>query len=401
MATIKVKIAAAGAPATLGYGELGIASNELYFGDSGGVPVKLSISSHTHAYSLVNLNGTAATNSTATFFAPTTGATTGNYPLFSGGTNAAPVWGSTVLGSMAYAATTSYSYVTLNGTGSTNPSFYAPATGGTSTIYLLQGAASGAPTWTTSPSITSLTTSGTITSGSTLSVGTGSTVWTLNGSSTTAFTFTRSTSTISLPVVAGTINIADTTTTASRILLSTSTAGQAIWSTTTIGTMAYQASTSFSTTAHVQSATYGGTGTTSYAIGDILYASATNALSKLASVTAGYFLKTAGAGTAPTWAINYRPTVSLSTTATISTPTYATAIYFVGGTTYSITLSSTAFSAGAEIIFIKTSATTNTVTITIPATGTINGTSGGSTTLTTQYSSKRFYNSAAATWYWV
>src|SRR5210317_459095 len=45
----------------------------------------------------------------------------------------------------------------------------------------------------------------------------------------------------------------------------------------------------------------GGTGFTSYAIGDILYASSPSALSKLAPSTAGYFLKTNGTGNAPTW----------------------------------------------------------------------------------------------------
>src|SRR5210317_1230696 len=45
----------------------------------------------------------------------------------------------------------------------------------------------------------------------------------------------------------------------------------------------------------------GGTGFTSYAIGDILYASSPSALSKLTPSTAGYFLKTNGTGNAPTW----------------------------------------------------------------------------------------------------
>jgi predicted nucleic acid-binding Zn-ribbon protein len=45
----------------------------------------------------------------------------------------------------------------------------------------------------------------------------------------------------------------------------------------------------------------GGTGFTSYAIGDILYASSTSALSKLTPSTAGYFLKTNGTDNAPTW----------------------------------------------------------------------------------------------------
>lgn len=48
-------------------------------------------------------------------------------------------------------------------------------------------------------------------------------------------------------------------------------------------------------------ATTGGTGQTSYTVGDILYASTTTALSKLAAGTANYVLKSNGAGVAPSW----------------------------------------------------------------------------------------------------
>jgi hypothetical protein len=46
---------------------------------------------------------------------------------------------------------------------------------------------------------------------------------------------------------------------------------------------------------------YGGTGLSSYAVGDLLYASSTTALSKLSDVAAGSCLKSGGTGTAPTW----------------------------------------------------------------------------------------------------
>ena len=49
-------------------------------------------------------------------------------------------------------------------------------------------------------------------------------------------------------------------------------------------------------------ATQGGTGQTAYSVGDILYASTTTALSKLAASTSGYVLTAAGASTAPAWA---------------------------------------------------------------------------------------------------
>jgi hypothetical protein len=52
---------------------------------------------------------------------------------------------------------------------------------------------------------------------------------------------------------------------------------------------------------NVISATYGGTGQSSFAVGDILYASTTTALSKLSAGTSGYVLTSGGAGVAPTW----------------------------------------------------------------------------------------------------
>jgi predicted nucleic acid-binding Zn-ribbon protein len=51
----------------------------------------------------------------------------------------------------------------------------------------------------------------------------------------------------------------------------------------------------------IQPVTRGGTGFTSYGIGDILYASTSSTLSKLTPSTAGHFLQTNGTGNAPTW----------------------------------------------------------------------------------------------------
>lgn len=45
----------------------------------------------------------------------------------------------------------------------------------------------------------------------------------------------------------------------------------------------------------------GGTGQTSYSIGDLLYASAASALSKLGAGTSGYVLKSNGPGAVPSW----------------------------------------------------------------------------------------------------
>ena len=51
----------------------------------------------------------------------------------------------------------------------------------------------------------------------------------------------------------------------------------------------------------VQPVNRGGTNITSYGTGDILYASSSSVLSKLAPSTTGYFLRTNGTGFAPTW----------------------------------------------------------------------------------------------------
>lgn len=61
----------------------------------------------------------------------------------------------------------------------------------------------------------------------------------------------------------------------------------------TIGTGVWQGS--------VVAANFGGTGFTSYTVGDILYASTTSALSKLAGVATGNALISGGAATAPSW----------------------------------------------------------------------------------------------------
>ena len=73
----------------------------------------------------------------------------------------------------------------------------------------------------------------------------------------------------------------------------------------------------------------GGTGITSYTIGDILYASASGVLSKLADVATGQFLKSGGVGTAPAWGhladqTSFR--VRLSGNQTVSTATWTKAV---------------------------------------------------------------------------
>lgn len=67
-------------------------------------------------------------------------------------------------------------------------------------------------------------------------------------------------------------------------------------------------------------AAQGGTGNTSYAIGDLLYASASTTLSRLADVAAGSYLRSGGVTTAPVWS-----TATLPNTATTGDVLYASA----------------------------------------------------------------------------
>lgn len=61
------------------------------------------------------------------------------------------------------------------------------------------------------------------------------------------------------------------------------------------------------TMAGVLDADNGGTGQSSYTVGDILYASTTTILSKLAAVAIGSYLRSAGTGTAPIWSTTTLP----------------------------------------------------------------------------------------------
>jgi hypothetical protein len=95
-------------------------------------------------------------------------------------------------------------------------------------------------------------------------------------------------------------------------------------------------------------ATSGGTGQSSYAVGDILYASTTTALSKLADVATGNALISGGVGVAPSWGkigltthvSGTLPIANGGTNAT-ATPTAGGAVYGTG-TAYAITAAGTA-----------------------------------------------------------
>ena len=94
----------------------------------------------------------------------------------------------------------------------------------------------------------------------------------------------------------------------------------------------------------VLNAVNGGTGQSSYTVGDLLYASSTTALSKLAAVAAGSVLVSAGTGTAPAYSASPTLTTSLTTPLVI------------GGTAASstLTLESTSGAGTTDAILFKT-----------------------------------------------
>ena len=79
----------------------------------------------------------------------------------------------------------------------------------------------------------------------------------------------------------------------SSTALGTGVTGSSLTSVGTIGTGTWQGT--------AIGATYGGTGQTVYAVGDLLYASSTTQLSKLADVATGNALISGGVGVAPAW----------------------------------------------------------------------------------------------------
>lgn len=88
--------------------------------------------------------------------------------------------------------------------------------------------------------------------------------------------------------------------------------GVSSFSAGTTGLLPSSATTGAITLSGTLDANNGGTGFASYVIGDLLYASTTTALSKLASPVAGHYLRSNGASTAPTWS-----TLALPNAATV------------------------------------------------------------------------------------
>lgn len=134
-------------------------------------------------------------------------------------------------------------------------------------------------------------------------------------------------------------------------------------------------------------ATVGGTGQTSYAVGDLLYADTTTSLAKLADVATGNALISGGVGTAPSWNkigltthVSGTLAVGNGGTGLATTPTNGQ-LLIGNGTNYTLATltqgTGITITNGAGTITIAASAsglgTTNFVTREVP-TGTINGT---------------------------
>ncbi len=102
-------------------------------------------------------------------------------------------------------------------------------------------------------------------------------------------------------------------------------------------------------------ATSGGTGQSSYAVGDLLYADTTTSLGKRAAVATGNVLKSAGVNTAPVWGLdasgvasNTAASGNINTTETNVISYTVPAGQFVAGQTYRVTVSGICTSTAAN-----------------------------------------------------
>jgi len=125
-------------------------------------------------------------------------------------------------------------------------------------------------------------------------------------------------------------------------------------------------------------ATNGGTGQASYTIGDLLYASSTTALSRLSDVATGSVLVSGGTGTAPAWSST--PTVSTLNYTTSVGSTSMTVPLVIGGTTASssLTLQSTSGTGTTDSILFKVGSNGATTAMTISTAGLVTANNFGS-----------------------
>ena len=176
-------------------------------------------------------------------------------------------------------------------------------------------------------------------------------------------------------------------------LTSVGTIGTGVWQGTAIG------------------AAYGGTGLSSYTIGDILYASTTTALSKLSAGTSGYILTSGGAGVAPSWtapasvnASNLSGTTlnativnsSLTSVGTITSGTWNGSVIGAayGGTGVANNAASTLTISGS---FGTTLTVSGTTALTLPTSGTLATLAGTETFTNKSFNSAINYQASATT----
>jgi len=156
-------------------------------------------------------------------------------------------------------------------------------------------------------------------------------------------------------------------------------------------------------------AAYGGTGQTTYAVGDIIYASAATTLSKLADVATGNALISGGVTTAPSWGKIGLTTHVSGTLPIANGGTNGTAVPTAGAVAYG-TGTAIGYTAAGTTGQVLTSATAGIPTWTTPTTGTVTsvGFTGGIITVATPTTTPAFtvagtsggipYFSSASTW---
>jgi hypothetical protein len=283
----------------------------------GGTNNNLSGIGNSYRVAIYNDSGTAITNISS--------AGTANSVLFQSSQSVSPIWAGQsqlVVGGATTAAQWQTSRTVTFATGDVTGSFSINGSADVSNVALTIAANSVAlGTDTTGNYAQSVAVSGSgITLGGTAGEGTDFTVYSSGTSANTVSTlvlrdgsgnFSAGTITASLTgtasIATSSVNSATTTDTSSTLYLlgsrsSTGFAGTAIYVDSSISILGSQITAGVWGGTAI-SAVNGGTGQNTYAIGDILYASSSTALSKLAAGTAGSVLASGGAGAAPSWVL--------------------------------------------------------------------------------------------------
>ena len=155
-------------------------------------------------------------------------------------------------------------------------------------------------------------------------------------------------------------------------------------------------------------AVYGGTGLTSYAVGDLLYADTTTSLAKLADVAVGNALISGGVAAAPSWgkiglATHVDGTLPAGNGGTgLTSPGTAGNILTSDGTGWTSSTPSAGFPSGTAMLFVQTAAPTGWTKSTThdnKALRVVSGTasSGGTVAFTTAFASQGVSGSLSST----